>query len=53
MLRDGLPGKGRKEFSHSGGRGDLVCWLQLNTSAVIFAVTGVYMADLITGLDEG
>ena len=34
------------------GGGDSVCWLQVNTSATIFAVMGVYMAALITGLDE-
>ena len=34
------------------GGGDSVCWLQKNTSAAIFAVMGVYMAALITGLDE-
>ena len=53
MVYQGLEGKGSKEFGHSGGReGDSVCLLQVNTSAAIFAVTGVYMAALITGLDE-
>ena len=34
------------------GGGDSVCWLQVNTSAAILAVMGVYMTALITGLDE-
>ena len=34
------------------GGGDSVCRVQLNTSAGILAVTGVYMAALIAGLDE-
>ena len=34
------------------GGDDSVCRLQLNTSAAIFAVMGVYIAALITGLEE-
>ena len=34
------------------GGGESVCWLQVNASAAILAVTGVYMAALITGFDE-
>ena len=34
------------------GVGDSVCWLQLNTSAVIFALKVVYSAALMAGVDE-
>ena len=35
------------------GGDDLVCWLQVNTSATILALKVVYNAALMAGLDEG
>ena len=34
------------------GGDDSVCWLQMNTSADILAMTGVYMAALMAGVEE-